>query len=317
MATSINQFIKLIRWPNLVMLMLSMSIILFFVIVPGLDIKVFVDGMSFGEFALLVMSTVFIAIGGYIINDVFDIHCDAVNKLEVNSPVGNSISVETANTLYWIFTILGVLMGVLLSYLVKQTNFSLIFLLSAGLLWFYSQKYQCQPLIGNIVVSFLSALSFGLVWIFEFYALSNNANVFVSVQPDFHIINRLIIIYTGFAFMLSMMREVIKDIEDYKGDDRFGCITFAVKFGIKASINFALVLTYTSLIAGIFVVYIFYMANYFLLFTSFTIIDILFVVVIFKLHTASKTTNFSKLSLLVKIIMIAGILSMALFYLEV
>ncbi len=308
------QFLKLIRWPNLVILILSMSIILVFVIAPGLGIKLFVEGLTLGEFTLLVFSTVFIAIGGYIINDIFDLHVDSVNKLNISSPLGNSISIETANILYWFFTIIGVLLGVLLSYLVNQINFGLIFLISAGLLWFYSQKYQCQPLVGNIVVAFLSAISFGLVWLFEFYALSNNADVFVSVQSNFGLINRFVLVYMGFAFMVSLLREVVKDMEDYKGDNRFGCITFAVKYGIIASKVLSLFIAYFSLFAIIYIQYIFLEADYYLLFWAFILITVLLIFVILILHRATVKSDFSKLSVLIKIVMFTGIISMILFY---
>lgn len=293
-------------------IILSMSFILCFIIAPGLGIKVFSEGLSFGEFSLLIASTILIAIGGYIINDVFDINTDSMNK-PGNNIIENIVSVEFAYKLYWITTITGVLSGVLLSYLINQINFGLIFLFSAGLLWFYSQKYQCQPLVGNIVIAFLSSLSFGLVWLFEFYALSNNAGVFVNVQTNFPLINRLIIIYMGFAFMVSLLREVIKDMEDYKGDNRFGCRTFTVKYGINASKILALVVAYISLSASVLIQYYFFNAGFNLLFSAFFIIDILFIVIISLLHRASSKPNFSKLSLLIKILMLFGILSMILF----
>ena len=310
------QFLKLIRWPNLLIMLFSMSMILLFIIIPSLNIKAFEVGLTLSQFALLVFSTIFIAIGGYIINDVFDIHADSVNKLDDDSPVGNSISMETANTLYWVFTILGILMGTLLSYLVNQINFGLIFLFSAGLLWFYSQKYQCQPLVGNVVIAFLSALSFGLVWLFEFYSLSNNAELFVDVQSNFGLVNRLVVIYMGFAFMVSLLREVVKDIEDYNGDNRFGCITFTVKFGVAASKVLALIIAYISLFASLFIQYTFFKSSFYYLFGAFFTIDILFISVILMLHKATLKSNFSKLSVIIKVLMLVGILTMVLFYFE-
>lgn len=308
-------FLKLIRWPNLIIIAVSISLILLFIIVPVLGINVFSDGLSYVEFTLLMFSTILIAIGGYIINDIFDINTDSINKQGKNV-VGGRISIDFAYTLYWITTITGVLSGVLLSYLVNQINFGLIFLFSAGLLWFYSQKYQCQPLVGNIVIAFLSSISFGLVWLFEFYALSNNAEIFVNVQSDFPLVNRLVLIYMGFAFMVSLLREVVKDIEDYKGDNRYGCITFTVKYGKSASNLLALIIAYTSLAATFFIQYYFYIAGFNLLFITFFIIVILFILIIHGLHISSSKSNYTKLSLLIKILMLAGILSMVMFYFE-
>ena len=309
-------YLKLIRWPNLIIIILSMSLIMFFIVVPGLEIKALSDGLNTFQFILLLSSTVFIAIGGYIINDIFDINSDSINKQGYNI-IGSTISVEFANTLYWITTIVGVLLGVLLSYLVNQINFGLIFLFSAGLLWFYSQKYQCLPIIGNIVIAFLSSLSFGLVWLFEFYALSNNAEIFVVAQTNFPFVNRLVFIYMGYAFAVTLLREVIKDIEDYKGDNRFGCTTFTVKYGISASKILALVVAYISLLASILIQYYFYRAEYYLLTSAFLIIIILFVIIIISLHKASSKHTYSRLSVLIKILMLVGILSIILFYFEV
>tara|TARA_B100000315_G_C14428345_1_gene518949 strand:+ start:74 stop:955 length:882 start_codon:yes stop_codon:yes gene_type:complete len=292
-----------------------MSLLLFFIITPRLGIKVFSDGLSFVEFILLIFSTLLIAIGGYIINDISDINTDTINKPGKNT-VENTFSIEFANTAYWLTTVIGVLLGVLLSYLINQINFGLIFLLSAGLLWFYSQKYQCQPLVGNIIIALLSALSFGLVWLFEFYALSNNAEVFVAVQSNFKLINRFVIIYMGFAFIVSLLREVIKDMEDYKGDNRFGCRTFTVKYGISASKILALVVAYIALLASLYVQYSFFNSAYNLLFGVFFLIDILFILIISLLHKASSKFNYSKLSILIKILMIYGIFSMIFFYFE-
>ncbi len=292
-----------------------MSFILVFIIVPGLGIKLFSAGLSYLQFTLLIVSTILIAVGGYIINDVFDINSDSVNKQGSNI-IGRNISIEFANTLYWITTITGVLLGVLLSYLVNQINFGLIFLFSAGLLWFYSQKYQCQPLVGNIVIAFLSSLSFGLAWLFEFYALSNNAEVFVSVQSDFPLINRLVLIYMGFAFMVSLLREVVKDIEDYRGDNRYGCITFTVKYGISASKILALLVAYISLIASLLIQFYFFIAGYYILTAAFLIINLLFVLIIIMLHLAASKPNYTKLSSIIKILMLSGIISMILFYFE-
>ncbi|NQU33889.1 MAG: UbiA family prenyltransferase [Bacteroidetes bacterium] len=310
-----KSILSLIRWPNLVIIAISMIFLMLFVIDPALGINGFSDGMTNLQFILLLVATLLIAIGGYIINDIFDINTDSINKAGKNV-VGRSITIKQAYTYYWITTAGGIVAGTLLSYLINQINFGLIFLFSAGLLWFYSQKYQCQPLIGNIVISILSSISIGLVWLFEFYALSSNASVFVNAQTNFPLVNRLVLIYMGYAFMVSFLREMVKDIEDYQGDNRFGCITFTVKFGISASKIVAIFLGYTSLFASAMIQYYFYHAGIVFLFSAFFIIDIIFVIIIYKLHKAVTKSQYSKLALLIKTLMLCGIISMILFYFE-
>lgn len=312
---SLKSLLPLIRWPNLLIVTLSLCFIYFFVISRALGINPLSDGMNGLQLFLLVISTVLISIGGYIVNDIFDINSDSINKPGKNI-IGIQISVQKAYTWYWVTTISGILAGTIASYLVNQINFSLIFVFSAGLLWFYSQKYSCQPLIGNIVISFLSALSFGIVWLFEFYALSNNSSVFVNVQNSFPFVTRIVLIYMGFAFMVSLLREIIKDIEDYKGDNRFGCRTLPVKFGISTSTVIALLIAFISLIASIIVQYYFYNIDYLLMLGSFVIIDILIITIIVKIFKASKKNDYSKLSTFIKLLMLTGILTMILYYFE-
>ncbi len=305
------KILSFIRLPNLLIIAMSMSFILYFVINPTLGVESS-SGLSSFEFILLIVSTLLISVGGYLINDIYDINPDSINKPGKNI-IGNTISVKNAYLFYWITTAIGILTGTLLSYLVNQINFGLIFLFSAGLLWFYSQKYQCQPLIGNIVISVLSAISFGIVWLFDFYALSNDAKVFVNVQSNFSLVNRIVYIYMGFAFLVSLLREVIKDIEDYKGDNRCGCVTFTVKYGISASRLLALVITYFSLFASIIIQYYLFVANFILPFIGFFLIDIFFIIILFRIHKVYDKTDYSSLAILIKILMVIGILTMILF----
>ncbi len=308
-------FLKLIRWPNLLMIVISMTLMLLFVISPALGSAWFEGGMNTLEFSLLVMATLFIAIGGYLINDFFDMNADSENKPGANQ-VGGKFSVLLTQILYWVFTISGVLLGVLLSYLLNQINYALVFLFVAGLLWFYSEKYQCQPLVGNVVIAILSALSFGLVWLFEFFALSNQAQIFTEVQSNFGIVNRLVLIYMGFAFVVSLLREVVKDIEDFKGDDRFGCRTFPVVYGKKKAKKLALAVAIAGLLSAFWFQYYFLTASFTTLFFYFFIVDALFVGVITLWLKAEKKSDYSRLSTLTKLLMLAGVLSMALFYFE-
>ena len=307
------KFFKLIRWVNISIVILSMSMVLLFVISPLLDMDWFQYGLCPGQFMLLVSATIFIAIAGNILNDIYDINADGVNKPGGNI-VGRKISLSTAWTLYWIFTIGGILLGTFLSHLVNQINYGLIFLFSSGLLWFYSQKYQCQPLIGNIVVSALSALSFGLVWLFQFFALSNEAEVFASVQTNFGLINRMVLIYMAFAFVTSFLREIVKDIQDYKGDERFGCRTFAVVYGFAKAKRLLLVISYLFFVGFAAAQFYFLQLGYNFHFWYFMIIDILLGEMIRRIHIAREPKDFSNISMLIKLTMLAGILSMAIFY---
>lgn len=293
-----------------------MVFIFVFLINPLLGNIVFHSGMNTLQFSLLVLSTLLITAGGYLINDFFDMQPDNINKPGINQ-VGKYFPVARIQLLYWIFTLSGVLIGALLSWMVNRLSYSLIFVFAAGLLWFYSERYQCMPVIGNMVVAFLSALSFGLVWIYEFFALSNNSDAFAFSQANFPIVHHMVLMYMGFAFITSLLREIVKDIEDQKGDERYGCNTFAVVYGQNKSKVFGTIISVGGLLFSIWFQKFFFTAGFYLLLGYFIVVDIIFLGIVYWLIISNTKTDFKRLSSMVKLLMIIGVLSMVLIYFEV
>ena len=288
-----------------------MSLTLFCVINPILGLSNFKAGLNPLHFILLLVSTTLIATAGYLLNDLEDMNVDSVNKPGRNI-VGKKIRVHVVQILYWVFTILGVLLGTYLSYSIGKINYSLVFVFAAGFLWFYSERYQCQPLIGNIVIAFLSALTIAIVWLFYFFALIQSPEVFASVQLQFNSLNTFILIFSGFAFVASLIREVVKDVEDLKGDDRFGCRTFPVVYGIKKTKW--LVISFVLLFLGLCVwcqIY-FFSIGFQWLFYYFFLIDLCILIILFELIKAKESNDYKKISALAKVLMIVGVLSMTL-----
>jgi len=308
-------FFKLIRWPNILIIWFSMCFMLFCVINPVLGLEYFEAGLSITQFMLLIASTTFISIAGYLLNDLFDINPDSVNKPGKNV-VGRKIRVQVVQILYWSFNITGILLGVYLAYAIGKINYSLVFVFAAGLLWFYSERYQCQPIIGNIVVAFLSALTLAIVWLFSFFSLINDPVVFASVQQQFTSLNVFIWVFSGFAFLTAFIREMVKDMQDIQGDDRFGCRTFPVVYGIKKAKWIALLLTFVTLALSIWSQVYFIDAAYQKLFFYFFIIDLLLLIIGYMLLKASMYVDFKNVSGIIKILMIIGIFSMGLVYFE-
>jgi len=293
-----------------------MSFTLFCVINPILGLPNFKAGLDPLNFILLLVSTTLIASAGYLLNDLVDMNVDSVNKPGRNV-VGKKIRVHVVQILYWVFTILGVLLGVYLSYRIGKINYSLVFLFAAGLLWFYSERYQCQPLIGNIVIAFLSALTIAIVWLFYFFSLIQNPEVFAIVQLQFSSLNIFILIFSGFAFVASLIREVVKDIEDLKGDDRFGCRTFPVVYGIKKTrwLVMLLVLLFLGLCAWCQIYFL--SIGFEWLFYYFFLIDIFILIILFELIKAKESKDYKRISGLAKVLIIVGVLSMTLVTLEI
>lgn len=304
-------FFKMIRWPNLVMVILSMSFLLFLLIRPGLAVSA--AGLNLTSFLLLVVAVLLTAMGGYVINDLKDLQTDAVNKPGRN-PFERFFTPKQGMLFYWIFSLSGILAGTWLSFWLGKGSYSLIFVLTAGLLWFYAARYQCQVLMGNLVVAFLSAFSFGLVWLYELMALLEQ-----SVQVGRNVlmtVNWLVLIYMGFAFLVSLMREVVKDMEDVEGDQQTGCLTLPVAYGMKKAKNIALIVNLLGLFASFGFQWFFYRNGFGWLFLYFFIVDLLFAFVLLKLLNASRKEHFSLLSLWIKLLMVAGVLSIGLFYFE-
>jgi 4-hydroxybenzoate polyprenyltransferase len=264
------------------------------------------------DFSLLVVASLLLSIGGYLINDYFDIRIDSLNKPEDN-PVGIAIKGKSVILWHIIVNVLAILIGFYLAYRLHSLNFGLIFPFVSMLLWFYSAKYKRLPAWGNLVVAVLSALVIFIVWYFEFLHLRLTPSNFSQVIPELAETSRYFIGYGLFAFLLTFFREIIKDMEDIKGDKEYGCHTIPVVLGIKKStfivismvlltILFLAFVQWTLLNRGWMVVF-----WYFLLVVQFPLIYL-----VYKLYKAGNKEDYHFLSNLCKLIMFAGVLSMQL-----
>jgi len=241
--------LKLIRWPNLLIIIFTMSM-MHFVLIGGMIKHHTIQDYSYSkkeiqilsfdfdlqysnlEFGFLVLSVVLVAIGGYIINDIFDKKSDALNKKDRNV-VGTEISDKLAFTLYSISTLTGVILGFFLSWQVGVWQIGFIFALTAGLLYFYSSDYQSIPLLGNFFVALLLALVPMLVPIFDILALNK---VYKPTLYNYGFTFNFLWNWTGgfafFAFLTALIREIIKDTEDFEGDKAIGQNTLPIFLGV-------------------------------------------------------------------------------------
>ena len=235
------QYLKLFRLPNLIIIALLQYLIKYSLIIPFGFEPILTDF----EFGLLVLSTVFIAAAGYAINDYFDIQVDEINKKE-EVVVGKSIKRRVAMALHLVLSFIGVILGFYLGYKAGNVNFGLIHIMASGLLWFYSTSYKRQFLIGNLVVSFLTALVVLMVPIFEITPVitQNTASAAKSVFL-------LISVYALFAFVTTFMREIIKDLEDFKGDNSMGYKTLAISWGSQIAVVIPFGVTHLSNSSGV------------------------------------------------------------------
>lgn len=216
--TGILQMAQLVRLPNLLMMAATQYLMRWCIIYPSLKIPGFSLQLSSLYFLCLVLATVFIAAGGYVINDYFDQDIDHTNKPHKKT-VGTVISANASMYVYGIFTALGVGLGVILSFAIGYPQFSMIFLLIVFSLFFYSMNFKHYFLVGNLLVAFLTALVPFMVLIFEIPLLNEQyRDLLLQHQIRFTLIIQVVTVFSVFAFLMNLIREIIKDMQDTPGD---------------------------------------------------------------------------------------------------
>ncbi len=186
-------------------------------------------------FSLLIFSTALIAAAGYIINDYFDVKTDKINRPET-VVLDVSIKRRWAMVLHIVFNSIGLLIGIFLAF--KCHKLSLVFfqMFSITLLWFYSTNFKKQLLVGNIVVSILTATIPLMPLVYDYYISAPKDMMMQLFLTDyFVVVFKVVLVYSAFAFLTSFAREVIKDMEDYKGDIQTGCKTMPIVWGMITS----------------------------------------------------------------------------------
>lgn len=277
---SLKGFINLIRWPNLLILVFTQYLCAIFLIGPKEEyLKYILDQ----KFLLLVLGTSMITAAGYIINDYYDVKIDEINKPD-RVVVGRILKRRVAMFTHIALSLAGIGLGLIVSWKVGAIN-----LLAAFLLWLYSNRLKRLPLIGNVVVSFLTGLALGVIAIY------------------FDQSQRLIFIFAVFAFFISLIREMIKDMEDLRGDVSFGCRTLPVVWGIRKTKAFVYLV---GLIFAFLLIYLAFTLERPLLIYYFSVLLVPTFYLFFRLARADTVKEFSFLSRFCKILMLCGVLSM-------
>jgi 4-hydroxybenzoate polyprenyltransferase len=166
---------------------------------------------------------------------------------------------------------------------------------------------------GNLTVSVLTALVIFMVWYFEFLHLRLRPFDFSNVVPELKGTNRYFLVFGLFAFLFSLFREIIKDMEDIPGDKEYGCRTFPIVMGIKRSKSLVTILITMTIVFLAFAQWTFITSGRMVVFWYFLIVvQLPLIYLIFKLYTAKTREDYHFLSNLCKIIMFAGVLSIQL-----
>ncbi|KAA5536634.1 hypothetical protein F0919_02900 [Taibaiella lutea] len=313
---TITSFFQLIRWRNLIIVFLTQWFIWQCVIHPmegWAQVSVF---LSVQYFLLLSLSTLLIAAAGYIINDYFDVKIDVINRPE-KVIVDKVISRRAAILWHSFFNVAGFLLAFYLAREMGNYYVVIIQLACTLLLWFYSTHFKRQFVIGNVVVALLTALTVLILAVYEPALYS-----FISFDLFLKIDSRLLVnpfgviaVYTYFAFMLTWMREIVKDMEDFKGDAEDGCVTMPIKIGLQKSMRlvvfFGLITILPLLIAAIKLC-----SGSWSVLGIYIILMLIVPLVVWLWFLPRKSTvqHYGKASRYLKFIMLSGIASLLIYY---
>ncbi|MBT1687211.1 geranylgeranylglycerol-phosphate geranylgeranyltransferase [Dawidia soli] len=275
--TFLESLLKLTRFGNLVIIGLAQYCTAGFLIAT--------TTLNDGSLFILATSTVLIAAAGYIINDYYDVKIDYINK-PGRVVIGKSITRRYAILFHVVLSSAGVLLGLMLSWKIAAVNVLTVFLL-----WFYSNNLKRLPFIGNFVVALLTGLA---ILIVDLY---------------YHTGSVLIIIYASFAFFMTLVREIIKDMEDLKGDVTFGCKTLPIMLGLRRT-KFIIYLILFLFSATVVILNYFYQVMPLQYYAIFLFVPLLWL--LYRLVRADTIRDFARLSAFCKVIMLMGILSMSL-----
>ena len=234
LAEIIKPYLQLLRVGNLTFAAILLYVMEKWVATPLLQLEQFGELMPWWILTLLIVSVVGIAAGGYVINDYFDVKIDRINRPD-NLVVTRIISRDAAMNLFYGLTAVGVIAGTVVAWWSHSWTLLFTYVVIPGLLWFYSASYKRMFLVGNLVVAFASAIVPLLVAIANadyLHHLYQNALAYSPIVGELYV-------WTGgfaaFAFLLTWVREIVKDIEDIEGDREMECRTLPIVWGDKVA----------------------------------------------------------------------------------
>ena len=313
----IGQFFRLLRWPNLVFIIITQVLFHFCVILPSAHGELYSFPLRLDQhlFWFIVLASVLIAGAGYIINDYFDLNIDEVNKPD-RVIVNKAISRRMAIFWHALFSLAGAILSGYVSYQLRNPLIIAGNLSCIVLLWVYSTTYKRRLLIGNVLISLMTAWVVLVLLVAELPGWWSGDYTDAMEKASAARLARIGLLYAAFAFMISLVREVVKDMEDMEGDRREHCRTLPIALGMNAARVFAgnwlVILIAMLAITQVYVLQFgwWYSAGYI------TLAVIIPLVLIFrKLFRAQHTRDFAALSAQIKWVMLSGICSMAFFLL--
>lgn len=300
----VRAFLRLVRWPNLAFILLTQLLFYACIYMPLYKYP------NVYQLVWIMVASVFIAAAGYIINDYFDLNIDRINKPGKN--VIDSIISRRWAIIWHIGLSLAGILATAIAVSFHKWYLILANIVCVMLLWLYSTSFKRQLLIGNVVISLLTAWTVLIL----FFAQVPFDVVYSSNDPTTIKFFRVSFLYAGFAFIISLIREALKDMEDMKGDERYGCRTLPIVFGIRTT-KVYLAVWLTVLIGLLSMLQLYVLQFGWKLAVAYSILFIIIpsLLLFSQLFKAYSPKDFAKLSTLTKFIMFTGIASMIFYWL--
>lgn len=223
---------QLVRWSNLLFLAVLVWVMDKWVAVPVLNQAAFGEQLPWYTLLLIVCATVLIAAGGYVVNDYFDVKIDRINRPD-QLIVTRTVSRESAVRLSMWLSGTGVVCGLASAALLKSTTIAILFVFVPGLLWFYSSSYKRLFMIGNLTIALLAGLTPMMVAFANIAQLRLRYELILPYTTLEHDLYAWLGGFALFAFLLTWIREIIKDMQDQQGDRELECHSMPVVWGEK------------------------------------------------------------------------------------
>ncbi|HMN88758.1 MAG TPA: geranylgeranylglycerol-phosphate geranylgeranyltransferase [Saprospiraceae bacterium] len=218
---------RLIRLPNLLIVACTQLLLYYKVLLPVWQLYALQPALDAPKFHLLVAVTVLITAGGYIINDISDLRIDLINRPN-RVVVGKLIAHSTSYWLYFCINLGGFLLALYLGQIAGRLSLLILFPLAVAGLLLYAAILKKRPLLGNLLVALYCAGVAGIVWIAELPVFQQLA---LQKAPELFMVQCVLSSYMAFAFLSTMFREIVKDLEDQPGDAAHGARTMPVAWG--------------------------------------------------------------------------------------
>jgi len=301
-------FCKLIRWPNLVFILLTQLLFQYFVILPQAANNN--EGIVFSgtAFILIAFAYLLIAAAGYIINDYFDLDIDLINK-PGKVFITNGISKVNAMRWYIGINVLALACAVAASWLLGNYAALWFVIVCIVALYFYSSTFKKSFFAGNFMVSAITSSAIPVLTCSQLVQLSGSPLMY-NGGPS---IMALTILYTFFAFIISLGRELVKDMEDVEGDSHDNARTIPIVIGISKSRFIAA--GYVLLLIALLLYCLPFLLRHKIILAVYTIIAVIapLAFICLKIITSKNKADHHKLSSQFKMVMLTGILSMVFF----